>query len=112
MTQFIQIEWTCGLEQEAQEVVQMLLNKRLIACANLVSPVQSFYVWEGTIESSREVKVLMKAPAENFAAINECIEKHASYDVPAILALPILDGSSSYLNWLETETEKNSSRKN
>ena len=100
MDKYIQIEWTCPTLEEGRKIARELVEQKLVACANIVSHIESIYHWEGKVESDQEVKVLFKTESIHFERIKSYIETHASYDVPAILAIPILDGNAGYLKWI------------
>jgi periplasmic divalent cation tolerance protein len=81
-----------------------LLNRRLIACASIFPEVESIYRWEGTIEESAEVKVILKTVPKHFGAIQTVIRTHCSYEVPEIVQIDIPRGNSHYLSWIGQET--------
>jgi len=89
-------------KQEAQKIARSLLNKHLIACANILAPVESQYWWQGKIERAKEFLVLMKSDEKLFEKLCETIKKMHSYEVPEILALPIVKGWQPYIKWLNT----------
>lgn len=91
--------------EEAVKIVNTLLNERLIACANILDPVHSIFWWKGKIEEEKEVLVLMKSQKSLFGKISRRVMELHSYDVPEILALPILEGSHSYLEWMKVYLE-------
>jgi periplasmic divalent cation tolerance protein len=93
---------TTATRREAQEIVQTLLDKRLIACANIYGPVESHFRWQNKIEKASEFLVLMKSNHNLFTKLSKKIKKMHSYDVPEILAVPILEGFPTYLEWLNT----------
>jgi periplasmic divalent cation tolerance protein len=76
------------------------LSARLIACANLVPKLESHYRWQGKIESSAEVLLLLKAPKSRLAALEKLILAKHPYDTPEFLVLPVGAGSQKYLAWL------------
>jgi periplasmic divalent cation tolerance protein len=92
---------TAPNREEAVKIVRVLLEERLIACGNIVDSVSSFFWWRGKIEEEKEVLVIMKSDEKLFKKLSKRVMELHSYDVPEILALPILDGSSSYLEWLK-----------
>ena len=93
---------TASNREEAVKIVRTLLEERLIACGNILDPVFSFFWWQGKIEEEKEVLVIMKSHEKLFKKLSKRVKELHSYDVPEILALPIVDGSSSYLEWLKS----------
>ncbi|MGD9130274.1 MAG: divalent-cation tolerance protein CutA [Candidatus Bathyarchaeota archaeon] len=93
---------TASNREEAVKIVRTLLEERLIACGNLVDSVSSFFWWKGEAEEEKEVLVFMKSSEKLFKKLLKRVGELHSYDVPEILALPIVDGSSSYLEWLKS----------
>jgi periplasmic divalent cation tolerance protein len=89
-------------KQEAEKITKALLNERLIVCGNITSPVTSFFHWSGQIEKSEECLVFMKSRSDLFAQVVERVKGLHSYEVPEILALPIVDGLKTYLDWMST----------
>jgi len=104
MTNCIQIQWTSSSIEEARKIGYALVENKLVACVNILPHVESIYSWEGKIESDQEVEVLLKTDESHFEEIKSYIEKHASYDVPAILAFPVLAGNADYLSWINQVT--------
>lgn len=92
---------TASNREEAVKIVRTLLEERLIACGNIVDSVSSLFWWKGEIEEEKEVLVIMKSHERLFKKLSKRVTELHSYDVPEILALPIVDGSSSYLEWLK-----------
>lgn len=95
---------TCGSEEEAAKIAHALVEERLAACVNLISPIRSVYRWEGKIWDEKEWLLLIKARKETFKEIETRVKTLHSYSVPEIIALPILEGSSSYLHWIFENT--------
>jgi len=89
-------------KQEAEKITKALLNERLIACGNIAGSVTSFFHWTGQIEKSEEYLVVMKSRMDLFAQVAERVKGLHSYEVPEILALPIVDGSKTYLDWMSS----------
>lgn len=98
--EFIQIYWTCGDLREAREISSYLVEKHLVACANIFPQVESLFLWKGKVESTSEVVVLFKTVKEKFEEVKEEIQKRGSYELPAILQLPIVEGNREYLDWI------------
>ncbi|MGA3060083.1 MAG: divalent-cation tolerance protein CutA [Candidatus Bathyarchaeia archaeon] len=87
-------------KQEAEKITLALLNERLIACGNIAGPVTSLFYWSGQIEKSEEYLIVMKSRADLFEQVAERVKRLHSYEVPEILALPIVDGSQTYFDWM------------
>ena len=92
---------TASNREEAVKIVRTLLEEKLIACGNIIDPVSSFFWWKGKIEDEKEVLVIMKSDERLFKKLSKRVRELHSYDVPEVLALPIVDGSPSYLEWLK-----------
>ena len=105
MTQnFIVILVTAANRDEAEQIGQSLVEKKLAACCNIVEPIFSIFHWEGKTCQENEVLLIIKSVKNRFDAIVAEVKKLHSYTTPEIIALPIITGSEDYLNWIETET--------
>jgi periplasmic divalent cation tolerance protein len=91
---------TTSSKQEAETIAQKLLETKLIACANIMGPVSSHFHWSGKIEHAEEYLLLMKSRQSLFDELAAEVKVLHSYEVPEILALPIIKGSKAYLGWL------------
>ena len=100
MNDYIVIFVTTKTKDEAEKISQLLIRERLIACANIVSPITSFFRWVGNIEKGEESLILMKSRLDLFAEVAEHVKRLHSYEVPEVLALPIVEGSKAYLDWM------------
>lgn len=89
---------------EAKTIAKELLKDKLIACAN-IHPVSSSYWWKGKIENDDEYVLVAKSKKELFNRIVEKIKEIHPYEVPCVVALPILKGNPDYLNWIEESVE-------
>lgn len=98
---YIQIQWTCSGLAEARDVCQLLVEKRLVACANIIPQVESIYLWEGKVCRSEESKVILKTLASFFDTVKQFILHHTNYEVPEILCFTIEQGHTEYLDWIE-----------
>ena len=87
--------------EEAREIAKGLLQEGLIACASIVQPVESWFVWKDKIETVQEVQLLLKTALEKYGAVEQWIVANHSYEVPEIIALPVERGLKSYLDWIE-----------
>ncbi len=93
---------TAGSEEEAHKIAELLVNEKKAACVNILPGVDSLFWWEGKIESARESLLLVKTKASLFPEIVELVKRTHSYEVPEIIALPIVTGSEDYLKWLDS----------
>ena len=91
---------TCATQEEAEKLARLLLDHRLAACVNVIPRIRSFYRWKGAIESADECLLIVKSSRELIGSINAVLEKEHSYEVPELLALPVVEGATNYLNWL------------
>ena len=85
---------------EAKTISDQLLEKKLIACANIVEGVQSVFWWQGKIDQAKETLIVLKSKQDLFKKIVKTVKAHHSYEVPEIIALPIIDGNPDYLKWI------------
>lgn len=106
MHEHIQILTTVATKQEGEELALALLKKRLAACVQLLGPMTSFYWWQGKITRSEEWLCVAKTRASLYKQAEEVIRAAHSYEVPEIIAVPILYGSEGYLRWLATEVKE------
>ena len=103
MTDKIVVLCTCGSTEEADRIARMLVEQRLAACVNILPGARSIYRWRGAIESTAEWLLIIKSRRESFDRLRDALERAHSYEVPEILALPVVEGSTNYLNWLDQE---------
>jgi len=106
MSPYVVVIVTVANRDEAVKIVRSLLEERLIACANIVGPISSIFWWKGKIEEASEFLVFMKSHENHFERLSERIMEIHSYEVPEILALPIIKGSPSYLKWLSNSLQQ------
>lgn len=100
MTDKIVVLSTCASQADAERISKALVEARLAACVSLIPGVHSCYRWQGAVETSDEVLMLIKTSRELFAELKLAIEKMHPYEVPEILALPVVEGAENYLNWM------------
>jgi periplasmic divalent cation tolerance protein len=91
---------TTANKEEAEKIGQTLVKERLAACANIIQPVTSFFHWKENVDCAQECLVVLKSRRDLFAELAFRVQGLHSYEVPEILALPIVGGSESYLAWL------------
>jgi len=104
---YLQIFVSCASVAEAQTVVKGLLELRLVACGQIVNPMQSFYRWQGQVEHAEEALLILKTQSAYFDNIKQYITQHHSYEVPEIVAMPIVEANPAYLNWLDACMDHN-----
>ncbi len=105
MTDKIVILTTCESEKEAAEVARHLVEKKLAACVNILPKARSIYRWKGAVEEAQEFVLLIKSRRDLLPALRTALASVHSYEIPELIALPIVDGSVEYLSWLDRELE-------
>ena len=88
----------------ALKLAQELVTKRLAACVNVLAESTSVYRWKGEIESATEVPVLIKTRAQRYAEVEAAIRRLHPYELPEIVAVPVVRGLDEYLEWVAGET--------
>jgi periplasmic divalent cation tolerance protein len=101
---YLQVQTTTDSRAEAMELARAAVEARLAACGQVAGPVASVYWWDGGLERAEEWLVLLKLPADRYEELAAFITEEHSYDEPEIVALPIVAGSTAYLNWILDET--------
>ncbi len=96
---------TAGSRQEADTIAEALIQAKLAACVTLL-PVFSIYTWQGTIHRDEEWQLLIKSERSRFDELEVKIRELHSYDVPEIIALPIVAGSQPYLRWISNQVQE------
>jgi len=100
-TDFIIVLVTAAGAEEAEKIADALVGQKLAACVNIVPAVKSLYRWEGKICRDDEVLLVIKSTRVLFPRIQETVKALHSYEIPEMIALPIMDGSEKYLDWLK-----------
>ncbi|HXA68027.1 MAG TPA: divalent-cation tolerance protein CutA [Bryobacteraceae bacterium] len=103
MTDKIVVLTTCASDEEAARIARAVVEKRLAACVSVMPAVRSFYRWKGVIEDDQESLMVIKSSRALFDQLRVEIEKLHSYELPEVIAVPIVDGSEGYLEWLDRE---------
>ena len=102
--EYIMITTTFDNKEEANRIIERLLEKRLVSCCQL-SNITSSYHWKGNIEHTEEFLLQMKSKKSLYKEIEEEILKLHSYETPQLIAYDIVDGYKGYLDWIESETK-------
>jgi periplasmic divalent cation tolerance protein len=88
----------------AEALARELVSARFAACVSIGAPVESIYHWQGKIEIAKEVPVTIKTRADRFADVAATVRAHHPYELPEIIAVPLIDGYSPYLDWIGAES--------
>ena len=91
---------TCPNRRQAKQLAHSVVRQRLAACVNLIPDVHSWFWWRGRLDQATEALLVMKTSVQRFARLRRIILAEHPYDVPEILALPIVNGHAPYLQWL------------
>lgn len=105
MTDKIVVFSSCGSADEASQLARKLVNERLAACVTVISQVRSFYRWQGVVMDGDEWLLVIKTSRGLFAQLRSALESSHSYELPEILALPVIEGSANYLSWMDGELQ-------
>ena len=99
---YIIVLMTAANRNEAKNIIRILLEEKLIACANMIEGISSFFWWKEKIDEEKEVLVLMKSSKDKFEKLSKRVIELHSYEVPEILSIPIVNGSSTYMDWMKS----------
>ncbi len=105
MENYIIIYSTTKNKQEAKDLAEHLLRRKLIACANIIDNVLSLYWWQKKIEEEKECLLILKTKASLYNAVEKFIKEHHKYDIPEIISVDIQRGDEDYLYWIKKNVE-------
>lgn len=88
----------------AERLAQMLVERRLAACVNILAPCRSVYRWNGEVQNDEEYPVMIKTTPARYAALEHAVRGAHPYELPEIVAVPIGPGLPAYLDWVAEET--------
>jgi periplasmic divalent cation tolerance protein len=91
---------TCGNDEDAKALAQMLVDRRLAACVNTIGEVASTYRWQGEVRQDQETLLIIKTTAPRLAALEQAIRESSKYDLPEFIALSVATGGADYLEWI------------
>ena len=97
---------TASTGEEAHRIAELLLNQRKAACINIIPKVDSLFWWQGKLDSARESLLIVKTRASLLPEIVDLVKSVHSYEVPEIIAMPIVGGNEDYLRWIDSEVKK------
>jgi periplasmic divalent cation tolerance protein len=103
VTDKIVVLTTCESEEQAQALARGLIEQRLAGCVNILPGARSVYRWKDKIEDAAEFVLIIKSRRDIFIKLRDAIARLHSYEIPEVIALPVVDGSDAYLNWLDRE---------
>ncbi|MGZ3595887.1 MAG: divalent-cation tolerance protein CutA [Syntrophales bacterium] len=103
MKSYIQVVTTTDNKEDAEKIATLLVEKRLAACVQIAGPITSLYRWKGNVEKTQEWQCWVKSKKILYKEIEKAIKSVHPYEVPEIIAIPIVAGSRGYLEWLENE---------
>jgi periplasmic divalent cation tolerance protein len=103
MTDKIVVFSSCDSEEQAGRIARALVEQRLAACVNILPGIRSVYRWKGEVQEGAEWLLIIKSRRDLMDPLRVAIGKIHSYEVPELLAVPVVDGSESYLAWLDRE---------
>ncbi len=105
MPEYIQLFTTTEKKEDAEIISRQVVEKRLAACVQIMGPITSTYWWKEKVEQTEEWLCIMKSKRDLYKDLEQAIMSIHPYEVPEIVAVPIVAGSQSYLEWLEKEVE-------
>jgi periplasmic divalent cation tolerance protein len=101
----VRVLWVTAPDAECgARIARILVEERLIACANLVPGVRSIYRWDGAVQEDQEVLLVIKTTADRCDAVAARVQALHPYDLPEVIVLPVEGGSDEYLDWVRTES--------
>ena len=95
---------TVPSREVGQEIATVLVEGKLAACVNIIPGITSIYGWQGEIEQDEELLLVAKTRADLFDRLATAVKRIHPYEVPEVIALPIVAGSNEYLAWIDVET--------
>ena len=94
---------TTNMDEEAEKIANKLLTQRKAACVNIIPKVRSLFWWKGELDSADEAVLIVKTKASLVDEIVSLVREAHSYEVPEVIALPLIGGNPDYLNWMSDE---------
>lgn len=104
--EFIVIYCTVPNKKEGRIIAKALIENSIAACVNIVDKIESIFSWNGEMMEEKEAMMIIKTKKEHFKNVSHIIHKLHSYNVPEIIAMPIIQADETYLKWIEHETNK------
>ena len=107
MDRYIQVITTVSKKSDAEKIAKSLIDKRFAACVQIIGPIKSIYRWKGKIETAKEFVCVIKTRKNLYKKVEKRIKELHPYEVPEIIAMPIVAVDKDYLKWLSNESVKN-----
>lgn len=92
---------TAANKKEAKVIAQNLVKKKLVACVNIIDKVESLFWWKGKVDSGKETLLVIKSRKDRLSRIMKAVKAGHSYEVPEMIAIPIVGGYKPYLKWID-----------
>jgi periplasmic divalent cation tolerance protein len=96
---------TTGTDEEAHKVAEVLLKQRKVACVNILPGISSFFWWQDRLDSAQEILLIVKTKESLLNEIIRLVKEIHSYEIPEIIAMPIIGGNQDYLEWIGKEVK-------
>jgi periplasmic divalent cation tolerance protein len=104
MSKHIIVFVTASSFEEGEKIVTTLVNEKLAACGNIIKGLTSIFVWKNKLCKDDEVLLILKTMQDKFEELSKRVKELHSYEVPEIIAMPIVEGSKAYLDWIAVST--------
>ncbi len=104
-SEFILVQTTSNESAVLEKIARQMVLERLAACVQISGPITSYFSWEGKIDSTPEWLCSIKTTRQAWRRVEQTILEMHNYDLPEIIALPILEGSTAYLEWLRENVD-------
>lgn len=99
---FVIVYVTTADKEQAEKIAKALVEEKLVSCAHISGPVLSYFSWQGKMESAEEFRLIMKSRSDLFDELAKRVKAFHSYEVPEIIAVPIVAGWQDYLGWMQS----------
>ena len=104
-TEYVMVICNCPDHQVAEQLSETLVSEKLAACVNIMPEMKSVYRWQSEVENDLEVQIQIKTILNLYDKLRQRIEVLHPYEVPEIIAIPILRGNPSYMQWITENTD-------
>jgi len=106
LEEYIQVLTAAEKKEDAEKIAKVLVEKRLAGCVQIIGPIESTYWWKGNVETAEEWLCFIKSKKVLYEELEKAIKEIHPYEIPEIIAIPIVGGSKVYLEWLSNELGK------